>query len=205
MKRILSGIIVALMMACAQAVIAKTVPVESMVNFSAANPPESMVIKVKSNIQVTDDIVLFENFLVKGKVVMQENGGFAFVPFSYVNIHNEELDFQAQTYGTFAGIIVNGQVAPSKAPLTLNNGQMFVLNFRDIQPVDNSKVNDSLSGSPSEVLIDVFSPATVESQRPFSADLPGLPLTDLPTLDATNRYNPAMPLQNILQQREFLR
>lgn len=205
MKKVLSGIIVALMMACAQAVVAKTVPVESMTPFSAANPPQQMVLKVKSNIQVTDDIVLFENFLVKGKVVVQQNGGFAFVPFSYVNIHNEELQFQAQTYGTFAGLINNGQVVPAKAPLTINNGQMFVLNFRDVQQVDNSRVNENLSGSPSEVLIDVFTPATEESQRPFSADLPGLPLTDLPTMDATNRYNPAMPLQNILQQREFLR
>lgn len=205
MKKVLSGIIVALMMACAQAVVAKTVPVESMTPFSATNPPQQMVIKVKSNIQVTDDIVLFENFLVKGKVVVQQNGGFAFVPFSYVNIHNEELQFQAQTYGTFAGLINNGQVVPAKAPLTINNGQMFVLNFRDVQQVDNSRVNENLSGSPSEVLIDVFTPATEESQRPFSVDLPGLPLTDLPTMDATNRYNPAMPLQNILQQREFLR
>lgn len=205
MKKILSGIIIALMMTYAQVVVAKTVPVEAMTQFSATNPPEGMVIKVKSNIQVTDDIVLFENFLVKGKVVMQQNGAFAFIPFSYVNIHNEELQFQAQTYATFAGMLNNGQVVPAKAPLTINNGQMFVLNFRDIQKVENNRVNQNLSGTPSEVLIDVFTPATEESQRPFSADLPGLPLTDLPTMDATNRYNPAMPLQNILQQREFLR
>ena len=83
--------------------------------------------------------------------------------------------------------------------------QFFVLNFKDIQKVDNSQVNENLSGTPSDVLIDVFIPATEESQRPFSADLPGLPLTDLPTMDATNRYNPAMPLGSILQQKEFLR
>ncbi len=205
MKKFLSGIIIALMMAFGQSVMAKTVPVEAMTSFSATNPPDTMIVKVKSNIQVTDDIVLFENFLVRGKIAMQQNGAFAFIPYSYVNIHNEEAQFQPQTYGAFAGMLSNGQVVPAKAPLTINKGQMFVLNFKDVQKADNSKVNNSLSGSPSDVLIDVFVPATEESQRPFSSDLPGIPLTDLPTMDSTNRYNPAMPLRSILEQREFLR
>lgn len=205
MKKILSGIIITLMMAFGQSVLAKTVPVEAMTSFSASNPPDTMIVKVKSNIQVTDDIVLFENFLVRGKIAVQQNGAFAFIPYSYVNIHNEEAQFQPQTYGSFAGLLNNGQVVPAKAPLTINKGQFFVLNFKDIQKADNSQVNENLSGTPSDVLIDVFIPATEESQRPFSADLPGLPLTDLPTMDATNRYNPAMPLGSILQQKEFLR
>lgn len=205
MKKFLSGIIIALMMAFGQSVMAKTVPVEAMTSFSATNPPDTMIVKVKSNIQVTDDIVLFENFLVRGKIAMQQNGAFAFIPYSYVNIHNEEAQFQPQTYGAFAGMLSNGQVVPAKAPLTINKGQMFVLNFKDVQKADNNKVNNSLSGSPSDVLIDVFVPATEESQRPFSSDLPGIPLTDLPTMDSTNRYNPAMPLRSILEQREFLR
>lgn len=205
MKKILSGIIIAIMMAFGQSVLAKTVPVEAMTSFSASNPPDTMIVKVKSNIQVTDDIVLFENFLVRGKIAVQQNGAFAFIPYSYVNIHNEEAQFQPQTYGSFAGMLSKGQVVPAKAPLTINKGQFFVLNFKDIQKVDNSQVNENLSGTPSDVLIDVFIPATEESQRPFSADLPGLPLTDLPTMDATNRYNPAMPLGSILQQKEFLR
>lgn len=204
-EKILSGIIIAIMMAFGQSVLAKTVPVEAMTSFSASNPPDTMIVKVKSNIQVTDDIVLFENFLVRGKIAVQQNGAFAFIPYSYVNIHNEEAQFQPQTYGSFAGMLSNGQVVPAKAPLTINKGQFFVLNFKDIQKVDNSQVNENLSGTPSDVLIDVFIPATEESQRPFSADLPGLPLTDLPTMDATNRYNPAMPLGSILQQKEFLR
>ena len=205
MKKFLSGIIIALMMACGQSVFAKTVPVEAMTSFSATNPPDTMIVMVKSNIQVSEDLVMFENFLVRGKIAMQKNGAFAFIPYTYVNIHNEEAQFQPQTYGSFAGLLNNGQVVPAKAPLTINKGQLFVLNFKDIKKADNSQVNQSLSGTPSDVLIDVFVPATEESQRPFSADLPGIPITDLPTMDATNRYNPAMPLRSILQQREFLR
>ena len=192
MKKFLSGIIIALMMAFGQSVLAKTVPVEAMTSFSANNPPDTM-------------IVIFENFLVRGKIAMQKNGAFAFIPYAYVNIHNEEAQFQPQTYGSFAGLLNNGQVVPAKAPLTLNKGQLFVLNFKDVKKAENNQVNQSLSGTPSEVLIDVFVPATEESQRPFSTWLPGIPRTDLPTMDATNRYNPAMPLRSILQQREFLR
>ena len=205
MKKFLSGIIIALMMAFGQSVLAKTVPVEAMTSFSANNPPDTMIVKVKSNIQVTEDLVLFENFLVRGKIAMQKNGAFAFIPYAYVNIHNEEAQFQPQTYGSFAGLLNNGQVVPAKAPLTLNKGQLFVLNFKDVKKAENNQVNQSLSGTPSEVLIDVFVPATEESQRPFSTWLPGIPRTDLPTMDATNPYNPAMPLRSILQQREFLR
>lgn len=205
MKKILSGIIIALMMAFGQAVLAKTVPVEAITSFSATNPPDTMIVKVKSNIQVTEDLVLFENFLVRGKIAMQKNGAFAFIPYTYVNIHNEEAQFQPQTYGSFAGLLDNGQVVPAKAPLTINKGQMFVLNFKDVQKSNNNQVNKNLTGTPSDVLIEVFVPATEESQRPFSTNLPGIPITDLPTMDATNRYNPAMPLNSILQQREFLR
>ena len=206
MKKVLSAIIFALMMAIGQSAFAITIPVEAMTPYSGSNPPEVMVLKVKSNIQVTDDIVLFENFPVKGKIAVQQNGGFAFIPFSYVKVHSEEMQFQPQTYGTFAGLLnANGQVVPAKAPLTLSNGQMFVLNFKDVKKVENNAVNQNLSGTPSDVLIDVFVPATEESQRPFASDLPGIPLTDLPTMDSTNRYNPAMPLPSILQQREFLR
>lgn len=205
MKKILSGIIIALMMAFGQSVLAKTVPVEAITSFSATNPPDTMIVKVKSNIQVTEDLVLFENFLVRGKIAMQKNGAFAFIPYTYVNIHNEEAQFQPQTYGSFAGLLDNGQVVPAKAPLTINKGQMFVLNFKDVQKSNNNQVNKNLTGTPSDVLIEVFVPATEESQRPFSTNLPGIPITDLPTMDATNRYNPAMPLNSILQQREFLR
>lgn len=204
MKKFISGIILALMLT-GSSVLAKTVPVVALTPYSSNHPPQSMSIQVKSNIQVTDDIVLFENFTVKGKIVPTNNGTFAFVPYSYINVHNEELPIKAQTYGVFAGFINNGATTPAKNPFTVSTGQMFVLNFKDVQErVDNS-VNQNLSGSPTDATIDLFVPATEESQRPFSTYLPGLPRTDLPTMDSTNLFNPAMPLPSILKQREFLR
>lgn len=204
MKKFLCGIVTALMLA-GSSVLAKTVPVVALTPFSSNNPPQSMVVKVKSNIQVTDDVVLFENFTVKGKIVPTNNGSFAFVPYSYINVHNEELPVKTQTYGIFAGFVNNGATTPAKVPFTVSTGQMFILNFKDVEErVDNS-INQNLSGSPTDATIDLFVPATEESQRPFSTYLPGLPRYDIPTMDSTNQYNPAMPLGSILQQREFLR
>lgn len=204
MKKFISGVILALVMAGSVA-LAKTVPVVALTPFASNSPTETMVVKVKSNIQVTDDVVLFENFTVKGKVVPTNNGAFAFVPFSYINVHNEELPVKAQTYGVFAGFVVNGQTTPVASPFNINAGQMFILNFKDVQEEVDNSVNKNLSGSPTDATIDLFVPATEESQRPFSTYLPGLPRYDVPTMDSTNLYNPAMPLGSILKQREFLR
>ena len=132
MKKFISGVILALVMA-GSAALAKTVPVVALTPFASNSPTETMVVKVKSNIQVTDDVVLFENFTVKGKVVPTNNGAFAFVPFSYINVHNEELPVKAQTYGVFAGFVVNGQTTPVASPFNINAGQMFILNFKDVQ------------------------------------------------------------------------
>lgn len=204
MKKFLSGIILTLMM-FGSSVLAKTVPVVALTPYSGNNPPEAMAVQVKSNIQVTDDVVLFENFTVKGKIVPTNNGSFAFVPFSYINVHNEELPVKAQTYGTFGGFVNNGRAAQAGTGFSITPGQMFILNFRDIQENVDNRVNQNLSGSPTDATIDLFIPATEESQRPFSTYLPGLPRYDLPTMDSTNLYNPAMPLGSILKQREFLR
>ena len=66
---------------------------------------------------------------------------------------------------------------------------------------------ENVTGTATEISIDTTTPETIESQRPFARRLPGLPITDLSTMDATNKYNPAMPLPNILRNRngEFLR
>lgn len=204
MKKFITGIILSAALFGAS-VSAKTVPVVALSPFSSNNPPQSMAVQVKSNIQVTDDVVLFENFTVKGKVVPNSSGSFAFVPYSYINVHNEELPVTAQTYGVFAGFVNNGHTVPARVPFNISTGQMFILNFKDVETKVDNSVNQNLSGSPVDATIDLFVPATEESQRPFSTYLPGLPRTDLPTMDSTNLYNPAMPLGSILNQREFLR
>lgn len=204
MKKILSVVILMLMLAAGQSVLAKNVPVVALSDYVGTNPPQAMAVKVGSNIQVTDDIVLFEGYVVKGKIVVNKNGTFSFIPYSFINFHNEETKFEPQAYATFAGMINNGKIVAANAPLTIKNGQLFALNFTEVQPKQQGQVQN-VSGTASEIVNTSFTPATDESQRPFSKYLPGLPLTDLSTFDSCNRYNPSMPLTNILRNKEFLR
>ncbi|MBS5801656.1 MAG: hypothetical protein KIC80_01395 [Brachyspira sp.] len=204
MKKVLSALFMMLMLAFGQSALAKNVPVVAMSDYVGTNPPQAMAVKVGSNIQVTDDIVLFEGYVVKGKIVVNKNGTFSFIPYSFINFHNEETKFEPQAYATFAGMVVNNKIVAAKAPLTIKTGQAFALNFTEVQPKQQQQV-ENVSGTASDIVNTSYTPATEESQRPFSRYLPGLPLTDLSTFDSCNRYNPAMPLNNILRNNEFLR
>ena len=204
MKNFLLTIIMLMMLTFGQSVLAKNVPVVAMSDYVGTNPPQAMAIKVGSNIQVTDDIVLFEGYVVKGKIVVNKNGSFSFIPYSFINFHNEETQFEPQAYATFAGMVVNNKIVAAKSPLTIKTGQVFALNFTDVAPKQHQQAQN-VSGTASDTVNTSYTPATEESQRPFSRYLPGLPLTDLSTFDSCNRYNPAMPLNNILRNREFLR
>ena len=91
MKKVLSALFMMLMLAFGQSALAKNVPVVAMSDYVGTNPPQAMAVKVGSNIQVTDDIVLFEGYVVKGKIVVNKNGTFSFIPYSFINFHNEEI------------------------------------------------------------------------------------------------------------------
>lgn len=208
MKKLLIGILTLVTLGICNRAFAKNVPVTAITPFSSANPPAEIAVKINSNIQVTDDIVLFEGYVAKGKLVLQ-NGTLAFVPYTFVNVHNETGDFEPQTYGILSALVNNnGQMVnlSQGTPVNIGAGQMFILNFKDIVP---KQVNmpQNVTETPSVLVINTMEPATVESQRPFAKRLPGLPVLDISTMDATNKYNPAMPLPNILKNRngEFLR
>ena len=207
MKKILIGFVAVIALGIGQITEAKNVPVTAITPFSSANPPAEIALRINSNIQVTDDVVLFEGYTVKGKMVLQ-NGVLAFVPYSFINVHNEEGQFEPQTYGVLEGYVNNGQMVklPQGSSVNIGQGQMFVLNFKDIIP-KQVEMPQNVTGTPTDIVIDTTLPQTIESQRPFARRLPGLPVTDLSTMDSTNRYNPAMPLPNILRNRnnEFLR
>lgn len=208
MKKLIIALATIMTVTFGQASFAKNVPVTAITPFNSANPPAEIAVKINSNIQVTDDIVLFEGYLVKGKVILQ-NGSLAFVPYSFINVHNEEGQFEPQTYGVFEGYVNNnGQIVKlgQGAPANIQQGQMFVLNFKDIIQ-KQVEMPQNVTETAVNLVIDSMEPATIESQRPFAKRLPGLPVTDLSTMDSTNRYNPAMPLTNILRNRnnEFLR
>ena len=208
MKKFLISLAAVATLLAGQSAFSKNVPVTAITPFSSANPPGEIAVRINSNIQVTDDVVLFEGYTVKGKIVLQ-NGMLTFVPYSFINVHNEEGSFDTQTYGVLEGYVDNSGRAvkiPTGATVSVSPNQMIILNFKDIVP-KAEEMPQNVSGTATEISIDTTAPQTIESQRPFARKLPGLPITDLSTMDSTCRYNPAMPLPNILRNRngEFLR
>ena len=208
MKKILISIAAVAALVAGQSAFSKNVPVTAITPFTSSNPPAEIAVRINSNVQVTDDIVLFEGYTVKGKVILQ-NGALSFVPYKFINVHNEEGSFETQTYGVFEGYVAdNGRMVklPANTSVTVSPNQMFILNFKDVIP-KREELPQNVSGTATEISIDTTLPETIESQRPFARRLPGLPITDLSTMDSTCKYNPAMPLPNILRNRngEFLR
>ena len=106
MKKFLISLTAVAALMAGQSVLAKNVPVTAITPFSTSNPPAEIAVRINSNVQVTDDVVLFEGYTVRGKLVLQ-NGLLSFVPYSFINVHNEEGSFETQTYGVFEGYVDN--------------------------------------------------------------------------------------------------
>lgn len=91
MKKLLSAIIsLVAVFALAQSTQAKTIQVSALEDFNTANPPQVLHVQMNANTRLDYDLMLFQGYQVTGKIVPQ-NGGFAFVPVSYVNFQEERL------------------------------------------------------------------------------------------------------------------
>ena len=85
MKKLLSAIIgLVAVFALAQSVQAKTIQVSALEDFNTVNPPQLLHVQMNANTRLDYDLMLFQGYQVTGKVVPQ-NGGFTFVPVSYVH------------------------------------------------------------------------------------------------------------------------
>ena len=81
---------------------AKTVQVTALQDFNTANPPEILHVQMNANTRLDYDLMLFQGFQVTGKVRVKD-GGFVFVPVSYVNYHEEKLPVQNEYPAVFTG------------------------------------------------------------------------------------------------------
>ena len=100
---------------------AKTVQVTALEDFQTSNPPQVLHVQMNANTRLDYDLMLFQGFQVTGKVVPQ-NGGFVFVPVSYVNYQEESLPIQKEYPATYRG---KGGLIRQNQPFQLvfpNNG-----------------------------------------------------------------------------------
>lgn len=105
-----------------QSVEAKTVQVTALEDFQTSNPPQVLHVQMNANARLDYDLMLFQGFQVTGKVVPQGNGGFVFVPQSYVNYQEESLPIEREYPAAFKG---RGGLIRQNQPFLLvfpNNG-----------------------------------------------------------------------------------
>ena len=77
---------------------ARTIQVTTLEDFRADNPPQILHIQMNGNLRLDYDTMLFQGFQVTGRVVSNQGqgGGFVFVPVSYVNYQDEQIQLQKQ-------------------------------------------------------------------------------------------------------------
>lgn len=115
---------------------AKTVQVTALEDFQTSNPPQVLHVQMNANTRLDYDLMLFQGFQVTGKVVPQQNGGFLFVPVSYVNYQEENLSIDKEypaSYKGKTGLIRQNQpfqlVFPNNGPDTF---QYYVPSVSDM-------------------------------------------------------------------------
>ncbi len=137
MKKVFGVLLGFMLSLClANSVNAKTIQVSALEDFQTTNPPQVLHIQMNGNTRLDYDLMLFQGFQVTGKVIPQNNGGFVFIPVSYVNFQEESLpinkEFQA-VYKGKPGLIRQNQpfslVFPNNGPDTF---QYYVPSVSDM-------------------------------------------------------------------------
>lgn len=137
MKKLFGVIIGLILSLCLmQTTEAKTIQVSALEDFQTNNPPQVLHIQMNANTRLDYDLMLFQGFQVTGKVVPQSNGGFVFIPVSYVNFQEESLPIQKEYQAVYkgrAGLIRQNQpfslVFPDNEP---DNFQYYVPSVSDM-------------------------------------------------------------------------
>ena len=84
---------------------AKTTPVQTLQDFSLSNPPQTLLIKILSNVRLNKETMLHEGFYVLGQIQNVTNEGFVFFPVKYQNFHNEVFDITGNYPAKFIQVL----------------------------------------------------------------------------------------------------
>jgi hypothetical protein len=103
MKKILTTFMLLMGLATAPAM-AKTTPVQTMQDFSLSNPPQTLLIKILSNVRLNKETMLHEGFYVLGQI-QASNNGIVFIPVKYQNVHNEVFDITGNYPAKFVEVL----------------------------------------------------------------------------------------------------
>lgn len=115
---------------------ARTVQVTTLEDFSPNNPPQVLHIQMNGNVRLDYDTMLFQGFQVTGRIV-GTNGGYAFVPVSYINYQEEQIPMSKE----FPAVIkTRANVIRQNQPFTLVFPNESAMGFQYYVP-SNSDMN----------------------------------------------------------------
>ena len=137
--------ILALILGLAVPANAVTTQVQALQDFSLANPPQTLLVKILSNVRLNQDVMLHEGFYVAGQVQKVGNR-LVFVPVKYQNFHNEVFEIQGEYPAVFVEVIEPGTLSNNNVP----KDARMLFDFQiTAQAADNS-YGERFQGAPTE-------------------------------------------------------
>lgn len=133
MKKLLT--VFALLIGLAVPAMAKTTPVLTLQDFSLSNPPQTLLIKILSNVRLNKETMLHEGFYVLGQIQNVSGSGFVFVPVKYQNVHNEVFEIKGNYPAKFMEILESAGNTPGSIP---KNSKVLFDFVIEPEAVDNS-------------------------------------------------------------------
>lgn len=145
-----------------QPVLAKTVAVEALNDFSTENPSARMSIKILEDLAIDDDVVFSEGTVVDGKVVdvtdpkrLKRDATFTFVPLSYVDKNGKTIDVKGYYPAKYTTKISKGELAKN---VGLGVGNFFVkglsLGYSAVEGAVKNEKDNRFKSSVTEVYKD---------------------------------------------------
>lgn len=145
-----------------QPVLAKTVAVEALNDFSTENPSARMSIKILEDLAIDDNVVFSEGTVVDGKVVdvtdpkrLKRDATFTFVPLSYVNKNGKTIDVKGYYPAKYTTKISKGELAKN---VGLGVGNFFVkglsLGYSAVEGAVKNEKDNRFKSSVTEVYKD---------------------------------------------------
>lgn len=174
---------------------AKTTPVQVLQDFSLSNPPQTLLIRILSNIRLNKETMLHEGFYVLGQIQISGND-FVFIPVKYQNVHNEVFDITGNYPAKFVEVLEGGTQGsiPKDAKVLLD----FVI---EPEAVDNSigeRFHDVDSSNGISAIVNKSDMVIYDNEIPQTMkDFPGIKLN---SFDNGSNFN--IPKKLIIQSEK---
>lgn len=145
-----------------QPVMAKTVPVEALNEFSTESPSQRMSVKILEDLTIDNNVVFTEGTVVNGKIVdvtdpkrLKRNATFTFVPLSYIDKNGENVDIKGYYPAKYTTKISKGELAKN---VGLGVGNFFVkglsLGYSAVEGAVKNEKDNRFKSSVTEVYKD---------------------------------------------------